>query len=116
MSNDKKPQLRMLAPEGFREKLSRRAFLQGGTAIAGFALVAAACGGSSDIWCIENSTHGLILALNRSQGKSKRANWLVILAQTLVKVVTCGVDLVCVNAHGICSRRAHSRSGIRLRL
>ncbi len=48
MSNDKKPQLRMLAPEGFREKLSRRAFLQGGTAIAGFALVAAACGGSSD--------------------------------------------------------------------
>ncbi|MEY3816159.1 MAG: hypothetical protein RI966_136, partial [Actinomycetota bacterium] len=38
----------MLAPEGFREKLSRRAFLQGGTAIAGFALVAAACGGSSD--------------------------------------------------------------------
>ena len=48
MSNEKKPQLRMLAPEGFREKLSRRAFLQGGTAIAGFALVAAACGGSSD--------------------------------------------------------------------
>jgi spermidine/putrescine transport system substrate-binding protein len=48
MSNDKKPQLRMLAPEGFREKLSRRAFLQGGTAIAGVALVAAACGGSSD--------------------------------------------------------------------
>ena len=43
MSNDKK-QLKMLAPEGFREKLSRRAFLQGGTALAGFALVAAACG------------------------------------------------------------------------
>jgi len=37
-----------LAPEGFREKLTRRAFLQGGTAIAGFALVAAACGSSSD--------------------------------------------------------------------
>ena len=48
MSNEKKPQLRMLAPEGFREKLTRRAFLQGGTAIAGFALVAAACGSSSD--------------------------------------------------------------------
>ena len=39
MSNENK-QLKMLAPEGFREKLSRRAFLQGGTAIAGFALVA----------------------------------------------------------------------------
>ena len=39
MSNEKK-QLKMLAPEGFREKLSRRAFLQGGTALAGFALVA----------------------------------------------------------------------------
>lgn len=48
MSSEKKPQLRMLAPEGFREKLTRRAFLQGGTAIAGFALVAAACGSSSD--------------------------------------------------------------------
>ena len=36
MSDDKK-QLKMLAPEGFREKLSRRAFLQGGTAVAGFA-------------------------------------------------------------------------------
>ena len=45
MSNDKK-QLKMLAPEGFREKLSRRAFLQGGTAVAGFALIAAACGSS----------------------------------------------------------------------
>ena len=45
MSNEKK-QLKMLAPEGFREKLSRRAFLQGGTALAGFALVAAACGSS----------------------------------------------------------------------
>ncbi len=39
-------ELKMLAPEGFREKLSRRAFLQGGTAVAGFALIAAACGGS----------------------------------------------------------------------
>ncbi len=45
MSNEKK-QLKMLAPEGFREKLSRRAFLQGGTAVAGFALIAAACGTS----------------------------------------------------------------------
>jgi spermidine/putrescine transport system substrate-binding protein len=37
----------MLAPDAFREKLSRRAFLQGGTALAGFALIAAACGNSS---------------------------------------------------------------------
>ena len=40
-------QLNMLAPDSFREKLSRRAFLQGGTALAGFALIAAACGSSS---------------------------------------------------------------------
>ena len=40
-------QLNMLAPDSFREKLSRRAFLQGGTALAGFALIAAACGNSS---------------------------------------------------------------------
>ena len=39
-------ELKMLAPQGFREKLSRRAFLQGGTAVSGFALIAAACGGS----------------------------------------------------------------------
>ena len=41
-------QLRMLAPDDFREKLSRRAFLKGGTAAAGFAIVLAACGGSDD--------------------------------------------------------------------
>ena len=44
--NSEKKQLKMLAPESFREKLSRRAFLQGGTALAGFALVASACGSS----------------------------------------------------------------------
>ena len=47
-------ELKMLAPQGFREKLSRRAFLQGGTAVAGFALIAAACGGSDS--AIETST------------------------------------------------------------
>ncbi|MFZ9518673.1 MAG: hypothetical protein ACO288_07495, partial [Ilumatobacteraceae bacterium] len=41
-------QLRMLAPEAFREHLSRRAFITGGTAAAGFAVVLAACGGSDD--------------------------------------------------------------------
>ncbi|MEY2939978.1 MAG: extracellular solute-binding protein [Ilumatobacteraceae bacterium] len=41
-------QLRMLAPDDFREKLSRRAFLKGGTAAAGFAIVLAACGSSDD--------------------------------------------------------------------
>ena len=53
MSKEKK-QLKMLAPEGFREKLSRRAFLQGGTAVAGFALIAAACGSSDS--ATEDST------------------------------------------------------------
>ena len=41
-------QLRMLAPEAFREHLSRRAFIQGGTAAAGFAVLLTACGGSDD--------------------------------------------------------------------
>ena len=65
MSNEKKPQLRMLAPEGFREKLSRRAFLQGGTAIAGFALVAAACGGSSDGDSAEGGAENPLQCLGR---------------------------------------------------
>ena len=44
-SNNKIPQLRMLAPESFRTKLTRRAIFQMGTAAAGLAIVAAACGG-----------------------------------------------------------------------
>ena len=47
MKKESPKELRMLAPDAFREKLSRRAFLQGGTALAGFALIAAACGNSS---------------------------------------------------------------------
>jgi spermidine/putrescine transport system substrate-binding protein len=47
MKKESPKELRMLAPDSFREKLSRRAFLQGGTALAGFALIAAACGNSS---------------------------------------------------------------------
>lgn len=47
MKKESPKQLNMLAPDSFREKLSRRAFLQGGTALAGFALIAAACGNSS---------------------------------------------------------------------
>jgi spermidine/putrescine transport system substrate-binding protein len=43
--NNKIPQLRMLAPESFRTKLTRRAIFQMGTAAAGLAIVAAACGG-----------------------------------------------------------------------
>lgn len=39
-------ELRMLAPESFREKLSRRAFIRAGSATAGLAVVAAACGNS----------------------------------------------------------------------
>ncbi len=40
-------ELRILAPESFREKLSRRSFLQMGTVTAGLALVVVACGGTS---------------------------------------------------------------------
>ncbi len=36
--------IRMLAPESFRQTLSRRALFQAGTAAAGFAIIAAACG------------------------------------------------------------------------
>ena len=35
MKKESPKELRMLAPDAFREKLSRRAFLQGGTALAG---------------------------------------------------------------------------------
>ncbi len=48
-------QLRMLAPDDFREKLSRRAFLKGGTAAAGFAIVLAACGGSDDAATVDTT-------------------------------------------------------------
>ena len=51
-------QLRMLAPDDFREKLSRRAFLKGGTAAAGFAIVLAACGGSDDAAVTVDTTGG----------------------------------------------------------
>jgi len=42
------PQLRMLAPDSFREKLSRRAIFKMGTAAAGLAIVVAACGGDDN--------------------------------------------------------------------
>ena len=51
-------QLRMLAPDDFREKLSRRAFLKGGTAAAGFAIVLAACGSSDDEAVTVDTTGG----------------------------------------------------------
>ena len=38
--------MRIIAPHSFREQLSRRAFLKIGTATAGLAVVAAACGNS----------------------------------------------------------------------
>ena len=47
-TNDKIPQLRMLAPENFHEKLTRRAIFKMGSAAAGLALVVAACGGDDD--------------------------------------------------------------------
>jgi len=46
MTEQNKPQqLRMLAPDSFREKLSRRAIFKMGSAAAGLAIVVAACGG-----------------------------------------------------------------------
>ena len=39
-------ELRILAPDNFREKLNRRAFIKAGTATAGMAVVLMACGGS----------------------------------------------------------------------
>ena len=41
--------IRILAPHSFREQLSRRAFLRAGTATAGLAIVAAACGNSGSV-------------------------------------------------------------------
>ncbi len=49
-------QLNMLAPEAFREKLSRRAFLKIGTISAGAAFVLAACGGSDSDTAASDST------------------------------------------------------------
>ena len=49
-------QLNMLAPEAFREKLSRRAFLKIGTVSAGAAFVLAACGGSDGDTAATDST------------------------------------------------------------
>jgi len=51
-------QLRMLAPEAFREHLSRRAFIIGGTAAAGFAVLLTACGGSDDAATDDGGTGG----------------------------------------------------------
>ena len=42
------PQLRMLAPENFHEKLTRRAIFKMGSAAAGLAIVVAACGGDDN--------------------------------------------------------------------
>lgn len=39
-------ELRILAPDSFRDKLNRRAFIKAGTATAGMAVVLMACGGS----------------------------------------------------------------------
>ena len=75
-------ELRMLAPESFREKISRRAFIQGGTAIAGFALIAAACGDSSEDTANTDvgSTDGLASGdwsrvINQSSGTLAMYTW-----------------------------------------
>ena len=51
-----KPQiLSMLAPTDFHAKLSRRALFRAGTAAAGLAIVATACGGESSSGTTEGS-------------------------------------------------------------
>jgi spermidine/putrescine transport system substrate-binding protein len=48
MTSERPRTLRILAPEGFGDKLSRRGFLQVGGAALGLGAVLAACGGGSD--------------------------------------------------------------------
>lgn len=79
-------QLNMLAPEAFREKLSRRAFLKIGTVSAGAAFVLAACGGSDgdtagvDTTAAAGSTDGLASGdwsrvINQASGTLAMYTW-----------------------------------------
>ena len=73
-------QLRMLAPDDFREKLSRRAFLKGGTAAAGFAIVLAACGGSDDAVTVDTTggdmaDDGYSRVINTASGTLAMYTW-----------------------------------------
>ena len=72
-------QLRMLAPEAFREHLSRRAFITGGTAAAGFAVVLAACGGSDKASTTEGggeaASGDYSRVINKSSGSLAMYTW-----------------------------------------
>ncbi|MFM8507743.1 MAG: hypothetical protein ACKOBR_08655, partial [Actinomycetota bacterium] len=73
-------QLRMLAPEAFREHLSRRAFITGGTAAAGFAVLLTACGGSDDAATDDGGTGGEATGdysrvINKSSGSLAMYTW-----------------------------------------
>ncbi len=73
-------QLNMLAPEAFREKLSRRAFLKIGTVSAGAAFVLAACGGSDSDTAATGGGEGLASGdwsrvINQASGTLAMYTW-----------------------------------------
>ncbi len=73
-------QLNMLAPEAFREKLSRRAFLKIGTVSAGAAFVLAACGGSDSDTAATGGDEGLASGdwsrvINQASGTLAMYTW-----------------------------------------
>ena len=81
-------QLRILAPEAFRETLSRRAFIQGGTAAAGFAILLAACGGSDT--ADDTAAGGDVAAgdysrvINKASGSLAMFTWVTTTIQQLL--------------------------------
>ena len=75
-------ELRILAPDSFRDKLNRRAFIKAGTATAGMAVVLMACGGSDSVSDTTAAADGAKLAsgdwsrvINKSSGTLAMYTW-----------------------------------------
>ena len=71
-------ELRILAPDSFREKLNRRAFIKAGTATAGMAAVLMACGGSdsdSPDTTVQASGDDWSRVINKSSGTLAMYSW-----------------------------------------
>jgi spermidine/putrescine transport system substrate-binding protein len=75
-------ELRILAPDSFRDKLNRRAFIKAGTATAGMAVVLMACGGSDSAPDTTEAVDGEKLAsgdwsrvINKSSGTLAMYTW-----------------------------------------
>ena len=75
-------ELRILAPDSFREKLNRRAFIKAGSATAGMAVVLMACGGSDSDSPVVCATEGAKEAsgdwsrvINKSSGTLAMYTW-----------------------------------------